>query len=131
MSDQDDYLVELYKALDYSQTEFDKSLTYISSGILAISYAFIDKVVNLKEAEFKALLIQGWIIISISIAISLLAHGASTVFLALSITHHGDEIKSRQIRNGSNIVVWMLNIVTITLLVIGSINIFNFIRVNL
>ena len=49
--------------LKYSIEQFDKSVIYIASGSLAISFAFVKDIVsNLSVAENKNWLITSWII---------------------------------------------------------------------
>ncbi|GAC1707882.1 MAG: hypothetical protein NVS9B7_22110 [Flavisolibacter sp.] len=54
--EKDTYAEQLYSGLSYSQSEFDKSLSLISSGLLAGSFAFIDKIVKIENAKCKNLL---------------------------------------------------------------------------
>lgn len=125
------YIAQLYKDYDYGSTEFDKSLTYISSGVLGVSYAFIDKVVPLKSCHFKGLLIQGWILLSIAIFLSLLGHYASVWVQKLLIRYALDIENKRKIYIKGEIITQAINIGVMTLILIGSINILNFIKINL
>lgn len=128
---EDKYLEELYKTLDYSSTEFDKSLTYISGGMLAVSFAFIEKIVVLKTAIFKGLLIQGWYILGVSIVLSVIAHFVNVIILHQMIKYYKDEKKTLKIQKVGNFVIQSLNALTLLLILIGSINIINFIKVNI
>jgi len=129
----EEYLTQLYKDLDYSSVEFDKSLTYVSSGVLAISYAFIDKIVNLEKSIFNEYLITGWVIISISIFIALLAHYISILFQKAAIKHYKrqDDSKQEKIRKWSWRVIGGMNLLNIALILIGTLYIFYFININL
>lgn len=70
---------EFYKQLNYSTTEFDKSIIFIASGALGISMAFIDKVVKLDEAHCKCLLILSWDFFGVTIFLSLVTHFVSVM----------------------------------------------------
>src|SRR2546430_1885005 len=92
----DPYLQELYKAYDYSTTEFDKSLTFISSGILIVSFAFIEKIVPLAKAVSKNLLISGWYILAGAILVSVLAHFINIQILRSVIKNYKSQDDSVQ-----------------------------------
>jgi hypothetical protein len=57
-----------------SEDDYEKYLTLISSGALALSITFIEKIVNLNNATCKGLLIAGWVLLTITLLGSLLSH---------------------------------------------------------
>jgi hypothetical protein len=130
---EDSYKTELYKAYDYATTEFDKSLTLISSGMLAVSFAFIEKIVSLKEAKEKDVLIDGWYMLGIAIVLSSVAHLINILLLRLVIVYHKqeDDIIQRGIRIGGDILIQSLNLITLALILIGSLDIIAFIKLNI
>lgn len=65
---------EFYKALNYSTSEFDKSIVFIASGALGISMAFIDKIVPLETAINKEWLIGAWGLFGITILLNMITH---------------------------------------------------------
>jgi len=72
--------------LKYSIEQFDKSVIYIASGSLAISFAFVKDIVsNLSVAENKNWLITSWIIFALVIFISLINHWVSSLAQAWDI----------------------------------------------
>ncbi len=127
------YLAELYKAYHYSKSSFDKSLTFIASGMLAISFAFIEKIITLNTAKSKDILINGWIILAIAIFLSVLAHYAEINLLKLVIQYFNekDNKKQKWIRSIGDFVIEIINILTLVLILIGSINIIFFIKINI
>lgn len=50
----------LYNGFQYSVEQFDKAIIYISSGALALSITFIEKIVPLKLAIGKGFLVSSW-----------------------------------------------------------------------
>ena len=57
-----------------SEDDYEKYLTLISSGALALSITFIEKIVILNNAICKGLLITGWVLLTITLLGSLLSH---------------------------------------------------------
>ena len=130
---QDNFKQELYKAYDYATTEFDKSLTFISSGILAVSFAFIEKIIKLKEAKSKETLIEGWYLLGIAIVLSSAAHLINIFLLRLTIIYHKpeDDKYQKRIRVFGDLFIQLLNVSTLTLILIGSLKIISFIKTNI
>ncbi len=129
----DSYLEELYKAYDYSTTEFDKSLTFVSSGILAVSFAFIEKLVPLAKANFKETLVCGWYILAIAIFISVLAHFVNIQVLKSVIKNYKpvDDDAQTKTRKRGETTIQLMNITTLILILIGSLKIIYFIKLNI
>ena len=46
------------KAIENSENDFEKNLTYISAGALGLSLAFIEKIVKLENADHSAFLVK-------------------------------------------------------------------------
>ena len=128
----DDYINRLYSALEYSQTEFDKSLTFIASGLLAGSFAFIDKIVKVDAAAHKYLLVLGWAILGLAIGLATFGHSQSIKLISNSISSfkENDDTNQRSTRVNANKVIGRINNGTILLIVVGSLLIFAFILLN-
>lgn len=63
------------ETLKYSTEQFDKNITLIASGALAISFGFIKDIVpNFNEATHKQQLTGAWYIFSFVIFVSLVTH---------------------------------------------------------
>ena len=127
------YKSELYKAYDYATTEFDKSLTYISSGILAVSFAFIEKIVPLSTAKNKNVLIDGWYLLGIAIVLSSVAHFINILLLRLTISYYKpkDDNRQKKIRVFGDLLIQLLNISILVLILVGSLKIICFIKTNI
>jgi hypothetical protein len=69
------YRLELLKLLDKSNESFEKQLTFISSGALGISMAFIKEIVgDLSKARMEGLLIGSWLLLALTLLVNLLSH---------------------------------------------------------
>jgi hypothetical protein len=79
MDDMPDYLKryreELITILHKSQDTFEKQLSYLSAGSLALSIGFIKDVIkNIKEADCRWLLNSGWLLLGITLLINCISH---------------------------------------------------------
>ncbi len=134
-----DNTAELYKTLTYSNTEFDKQVLFIASGVFGISFAFIDKVVKLQEASHKCLLIWSWYILGGTIFLSLLAHFISIMANRWAIKNcppadNEDEKREAHYCKKEkywNITIRAINLIMITSLLLGIIFFVNFINYNI
>jgi hypothetical protein len=82
------HIEEKYAALRYSSEHFDKNVLYIASGALGISFAFIEKIVDLKTAVCKGYLFSAWYLFAGVIFISMVSHFVSIRVITWSITNH-------------------------------------------
>jgi hypothetical protein len=58
-----------------SSDDFEKQLSFISAGALALSITFMDKLVSdLDTASYKSLLIIGWIVLGMTLILNLISH---------------------------------------------------------
>lgn len=124
---------QLNKTLHYSVEQFGKTILYIASGSLGISFAFIKDIIpNLKEAKEISSLIFSWYIFGIVIFISLVCHFISVLANTWAIKH--SDLKPKifnQKINGWNIPIRILNLLMIVGILIGAFFLFNFIEINL
>jgi len=69
------YKEELITLLHKSQDSFEKQLSYISAGSLALSIGFIKDVIkNISIANHKWLLSTGWILLGVTLLINCISH---------------------------------------------------------
>lgn len=132
MKDEDkQYIVELYKTLQYSNDQFDKNVLLIASGALGISFAFIEKLVSaLEKAMVKDHLINSWIAFALVIFISLVSHFISGLSLKWSIGNFNNEDFEIG-RSNWNKVIRFLNVVQMIGLLIGILLLIDFISKNI
>lgn len=57
-----------------SQNDFEKNLVYLSAGALTLSMGFIEKLVPLKDANHKCLLILAWCLLAFTLLLNLATH---------------------------------------------------------
>tara|TARA_R110002050_G_scaffold85126_1_gene181669 strand:- start:2525 stop:2935 length:411 start_codon:yes stop_codon:yes gene_type:complete len=69
------YRVELVGLVTRSNEIFEKQLSYISAGAIAVSMAFVKDITgNVATTSFKALLVAGWGFLVVTLLINLLSH---------------------------------------------------------
>lgn len=75
----------LLEALEKSEDDFERKITYISAGSLALSITFIEKIVALDHAEKIWFLIIGWALLILTLLVNLLSHYYSKVLTRQTI----------------------------------------------
>jgi quinol-cytochrome oxidoreductase complex cytochrome b subunit len=91
------HLEEKYSALRYSSEQFDKNVLYIASGALGISFAFIEKIVELKYAVCKGYLFASWYLFATVIFVSMVSHFVSIRVISWSIRNHVYQDESEEV----------------------------------
>lgn len=125
------YTQELYKTLSYSNEQFDKNVLFIASGALGISFAFIENIIpDLTKAMNTGFLIWAWYLYASVIFISMLSHFISSLSLKWSIKHYGKDKFDDGMNNWNN-ATRGLNFLMMFGLLIGTILLINFIRLNI
>jgi len=64
---------EFFKTIEKSEDDFEKKITQISAGALALSITFIDKIVDIPNAKYFWILILGWILLALTLSINLIS----------------------------------------------------------
>jgi hypothetical protein len=118
-----------------SEDDYEKYLTLISSGALALSITFIEKIVNLNNATCKVLLIAGWVLLTITLLGSLLSHFFSRKYSEKTINDIDDtniefEVLLTNLEKRNSILEYF-NVVNIGTLFSGIILIIIFISTNI
>lgn len=130
MSD-DIHLKEKYQALKYAYEQFDKNILMIASGALGISFSFIEKLVDLKTAACKGLLISSWIVFGVVIFLSLLVHFVSIRAIAWAIEHEADSEDFQKGQAKRNSWIRAGNVSMMVLLFVGMVLLISFVNTNL
>ncbi len=109
-------------AINESQSDFEKNLVYLSSGALAISIGFVEKIIDLKFASYLWLLIVSWGSLAAALILNLATHLIS-VNNSTKARREMDEglkykVLIKQI-NDRNKFMRILNWVTFTLFALG------------
>ncbi|NER15897.1 hypothetical protein [Spongiivirga citrea] len=63
----------IFNTIEKVEDDFEKKITQISAGALALSITFIDKIVDLSKAEHFWILIVGWILLTLTLSINLIS----------------------------------------------------------
>jgi len=121
------------ETLKYSTEQFDKNITLIASGALAISFAFIKDIVpNFNEVTHKQQLTGSWYIFSFVIFVSLVTHFIS--MLANTWAIRNNNLEDEDFNAGIlkwNLPIRILNLLMIVAILIGAIMLVNFINNNI
>lgn len=122
----------VYETKSKSQDDFEKYINIIASGGLAITIAFFDKIVEFKTAEYIALIVIGWISLTLTLLLNLISHYLSINYAQKTI----DEINDKKYDdvfinvNKRNQKVQCLNIISIVSLILGIVLIIMFVTLN-
>lgn len=122
-----------------SHSEFEKSLTYISSGVLVGSLFFIEKIIPLCNANAKIFLLLTWIFSGTTLLISLISHYLSSVYHSKisrefsDLEEVTDEARDNLVSkiDANNDVISGLNLTSLISLIIGVIQLVLFVSLNL
>lgn len=117
----------------YSNEQFDKSILFIASGALGISFAFITDVVpDFSEAKKTGLLIASWSIFGAVIFLSLVSHFISMQASAWALKN--EHLKRKKFNKGVMYWNWpirILNLTAIVAILTGIILLISFINQNI
>lgn len=86
-------LSALQRVKENTENTYDKNVLYIASGTLALSLAFMEKIVNLASAQWVDVLISSWIFLVITIVINLVSHQLSALYNTKVMYLYGDIIE--------------------------------------
>lgn len=120
------YLDQLYKGYSYSNEQFDKAILFVSSGSLAISITFIEKIVPLTNSNCKTLLLLSWVFEAITIILFTINH-----YLSMSSFNHEIKKYFKESHNKKAITVRNINVASIITLLAGLFCLIIFIFINI
>lgn len=130
----DEYTSELYKALGYSQQQFDRNSLYIASGAFGVSFAFIKDIIpDLNFAKHTNWLLVSWVCFASAIAISLISHFISIKAIRWAIDKKEENQTNKFINTEKkwNRGIRWLNISTIVTIFGGALFLIRFVIINL
>lgn len=117
-----------------SEDDYEKYITLISSGALGLSITFIEKIVPLSNAIEKWILIAGWILLTITLFVSLLSHFYSRRYSETTIEDIDNDLSYDLIAvniKRRNKHLELFNFSTISTLFLGIISIIIFVSINI
>ena len=121
------------KAIENSENDFEQKLTYLSAGALVLSFAFIEKIVNIEKSSYLVLLIIAWGFLILTLSLNLVSHLVSKHFIVKSQNELDNElnyyvlilrIKKR------NSIIDCINWISVALFLLGIVFIVTFTSIN-
>ncbi|PRY19704.1 hypothetical protein CLV58_1683 [Spirosoma oryzae] len=67
----------LNRIKEKSEDDFEKQLTFIASSALGVSFAFLEKLVDLSKSVHVWILTSSWILLSLALCVNLISHYVS------------------------------------------------------
>ncbi|SDW64667.1 hypothetical protein SAMN05444410_104202 [Hydrobacter penzbergensis] len=126
------YKDELITILHKSQENFEKQLSYISAGTLALSIGFIKDVIkNIAKAEYKWLLNLGWVLLGATLLINCISHIRAADLHNRTISEINDGNYDHERIKKRYEEVSRVNWFTVTTLILGLIFIIIFVTINI
>jgi len=126
------YKEELIATHHKSQETFEQQLSYISAGSLALSIGFVKDIVkDIENADYRSLLMTGWILMVITLLLNLISHLLAVKFYSKSISEiHWRKFDSNRSDKRFKRITW-LNWICVGTLVLGILLIIIFVNRNL
>lgn len=126
------YQTHLKELVNKSQESFEKQLSYLSTGTLTVSLAFIKDVVGeLSKTRFEGFLIVAWSLMGLTLLINLLSH----VFTSNCHNKTIEEINDRKYDYSKAICrfnnIKKLNYLSISTLILGIVFLLIFVSINI
>ena len=122
-----EYIETLTKGFFYSTEQFDKAVLFVSSGALAISMTFIEKIVPLKDAHCKQVLVFSWLFEALTILLFTINHYISKKAFNKRLENYFRDKQNKEY----DWLVKRINGATIFSLAIGLILLIIFIYINI
>lgn len=123
-----------YSSIDKSENDLEKKITYISAGALALSITFIEKIIHMTYAEYFYLLIIGWILLSLTLAINLISIFISRKLTMKSLKDFDNEVEETVLINNiakRNNLISNMDLISLINLLIGIFFVVIFCSINL
>ncbi len=126
------YRDELIELLHKSQDSFEKQLSYISAGSLALSIGFIKDVVkDIANADYRWLLNTGWILLGLTLLINCISHIRAAdlhnkTIRDINNENYNDTLTAKRYKE----VGWV-NWLTVGTMVLGIASIIFFVTINI
>lgn len=136
----EDYRSSIYDQQTKSHDSFEKAMTFITSGALALTLTFHDKIVPVGNAKAIFLIAIGWVLLAFTLFVNLVSHYLSSK----SLNKSADEIdqvisyqltfdefnrnldsRNRNIDRLNKSTIWTLGIGLLAIIMYVTINIYN------
>jgi len=128
-----DYRKSILEQKSKSDDDFEKYITLIASGGLALTITFIDKISPFETSVVIWLMILGWVFLSITLFLNLLSHYLSSRYNEKTIDDLDKDISYENLTcriDKRNSIISTLNLISIISLGIGILSIIIFTSIN-
>jgi hypothetical protein len=119
----------LLQSMQESQDQYDKSIISLSSGALGISFAFIDKLIDMGHAHGKLLLLAAWIFWAAAICSTLVSFYFSQ--RAMELAYNKWQAKEYGFKNPWDWLTRLLNVISGFAFLLGVVALICFVYMNL
>ena len=119
----------LLKSMIDAQDQFDKYIISLSSGAFGLTFAFIDKLIDIKHADWKVLLLIAWISWATAICSTLVSFYFSQA--ALEFAFNRWQARETDLKNPLDWVTRILNAISGLAFLLGVIALISFVYTNL
>ena len=129
----EEYRLSLLEEKGKSDDDFEKYITFISSGALGLTLTFIDKISPLKESIFIWVIVLGWFSLAATLFVNLLSHYISSANNTKAIQDIDDDLSYEEIVDNidnRNMLISRLNLFSIIALGFGILCILIFTTIN-
>ena len=133
MENKEEYRNSVLEIKKRSDDDFEKYITFISSGALGLTLTFIDNISPLKESTCIWIIVVGWISLALCLMINLVSHYISSLNNSRTVQDLDDDIDDDVLLlniDKRNHVVNCLNIISIIALGLGICFILIFTSIN-
>ena len=114
------YIDTLIEIKNKSDDDYEKNVTFISSGTLLLSITFIEKIISINKSNSIWTLILSWIFLCLTLVINLFSHQLSSWYHEKSIEEYDYDITNEIVRK-RNKEIRYINWGTTFLLILGMI----------
>ena len=123
------YIDTLIEIKNKSDDDYEKNVTFISSGTLLLSITFIEKIISINKSNSIWTLILSWIFLCLTLVINLFSHQLSSWYHEKSIEEYDYDITNEIVRK-RNKEIRYINWGTTFLLILGMIFLIIFCSIN-
>jgi|SRR5690606_19608210 len=129
-----EYRKSIYEQKSKSDDDFEKYITFISSGALGLTITFFDKISPLEKSIALWIIATGWVALAITLFINLLSHYLSSRYNEKTVQDIDNGIPYEKLTcniDRRNDKISNLNLASIILLGLGILLILTFTILNL
>jgi hypothetical protein len=123
------YIDSLIEIKNKSDDDYEKNVTFISSGTLLLSITFIEKIISINKSNAIWTLILSWIFLCLTLVVNLFSHQLSSWYHEKSIDEYDYDITNKIVKE-RNKEIRYINWGTTFSLILGMIFLIIFCSIN-